>query len=485
MKNLLDPVTRFFATVTSNPISLAGSALTTVSAFLFLLLFFIHLVSAHGATPYLGILTFLILPGLFLMGLVFIPAGLWQARKRRRQALAEDDPPVEFAVLDFNRPQVRKTALVFLAATGINALILGVGTYKGVEVMESTQFCGAACHSVMEPEYTTYKRSPHARVKCVECHIGEGADWFVKSKLSGSWQLVSVALDLYPRPIAVPVHNLRPARETCEQCHWPNKFVGDRFKVNTHFSEDEANTETKTVLVVKVGGRQAGRSQGIHWHVDPDHVVRYRSDEKRQTIYEVEVETKDGAKQRFLGPAASSPEAAAATEWRTMDCVDCHNRPTHVYRDPVQELDAAILDRRIDPSPPVRPPRGAEGAAGRVPEPRGGPRRHREGDRATSTRSPTRRWRRSARTRSRPRAGARRHLVLERLPEDEHQVGHVPEPHRPPADMSGEVGLLPLPRRGAQDREGKTISQDCTHLPLGAGAGGEGPGDPEDDPRAN
>jgi nitrate/TMAO reductase-like tetraheme cytochrome c subunit len=352
MRNLLDPVTRFFAAVTSNPVSLAGSALTTVSAFLFLLLFFIHVVSEHGGSPYLGILTFLILPALFLLGLVLIPVGLWQARRRRREAIAEDDPAAEFAVLDLNRPQTRKAALVFLAATGVNALILGVGTYKGVEVMESTQFCGAACHSVMEPEFTTYKRSPHARVKCVECHIGEGANWFVKSKLSGSWQLVSVAFDLYPRPIAVPVHNLRPARETCEQCHWPDKFVGDRFRVNTHFSEDETNTETKTVLVVKVGGRQAGRSQGIHWHVDPDHVVRYRSDEKRQTVYEVETEAKDGTKQRYLGPAAGTPEAAKATEWRTMDCVDCHNRPTHVYRDPVRELDAALVDRRIDPALP-------------------------------------------------------------------------------------------------------------------------------------
>ena len=352
MNNLLDPLTRFFATVTGNAISLAGSALTTVTAFLFLLLFSIHLVSEHGASPYLGILTFLILPGLFLLGLVLIPLGLWRARKRRREAIAEDDPAPEFAVLDFNRPTVRRTALVFVAATGINALILGVGTYKGVEVMESTQFCGAACHKVMHPEYTTYQRSPHARVKCVECHIGAGANWFVKSKLSGSWQLVSVALNLYPRPIAVPVHNLRPARETCEQCHWPQKFVGDRVKVNTHFQEDEANTEVKTVLVVKVGGRQSGRSQGIHWHVDPDHVVRYRSDEKRQTVYEVEMVAKDGTRRTFRGPAADSPEGKKATEWRVMDCVDCHNRPTHIYRAPEQELDAALFDRRIDPALP-------------------------------------------------------------------------------------------------------------------------------------
>ena len=176
--------------------------------------------------------------------------------------------------------------------------------------MESTEFCGTACHTVMEPEYTTYKRSPHARVRCVECHIGEGADWFVKSKLSGSWQLVSVTFDLYQRPIGVPVHNLRPARETCEQCHWPNKFVGDRFKVITHFAEDEANTETKTVLVVKVGRPPGRASHGIHWHVDPDHVVRYRSDEKRQKISRWRWRRRTARSSTSSGPAASSPEAA-------------------------------------------------------------------------------------------------------------------------------------------------------------------------------
>jgi hypothetical protein len=353
MKNLLDPVTRFLVTVTSNPISLAGSALTTVTAFLFLLLFSIHMVSEHGASPYLGILTFLVLPVFFILGLALIPLGLWRARRRRREASARGEAGgPEFAVLDFNRPTTRRTALVFLAATGANALILGAGTYKGVEVMESTAFCGAACHTVMEPEFTTYKRSPHARVKCVECHIGAGADWFVKSKLSGSWQVVSVTFGLYPRPIAVPVHNLRPAPETCEQCHWPNKFVGDRFRVNTHFAEDEANTETKTVLVVKVGGRQAGRSHGIHWHVDPNHVVRYRSDEKRQTMYEIEMVARDGTTKRWIGPAANSPEASKATEWRAMDCVDCHNRPSHIYRSPEHELDTALLDKRIDPALP-------------------------------------------------------------------------------------------------------------------------------------
>ena len=164
-----------------------------------------------------------------------------------------------------------------------------MATYKGVEVMESTEFCGTACHSVMAPEYTAYLGSAHARVGCVECHIGPGAPWFVKSKLSGAWQVVSVNLNLYPTPIPTPIHNLRPARETCEQCHWPTKFVGDRLKVIPHFEEDETNTATKTVLLLRIGGVEGRTSQGIHWHVDPGNEIRYLATPDRETIYTVEL----------------------------------------------------------------------------------------------------------------------------------------------------------------------------------------------------
>lgn len=350
----------FLIAVTREPLGLAGAAITTASAVLFLTLFGIELVGFHAAGPYQGIITFLILPGIFVLGLLLIPLGLWQERRRERRAAARGEAAPAFPVIDLNRPATRKSALVFLALTAVNVMILAIGTYKGVEVMDSTPFCGATCHSVMHPEYTTYARSPHARVDCVACHIGPGADWFVKSKLSGSWQLVSVALDLYPRPIPVPVENLRPARETCEQCHWPEKFIGDIFKVNTHFEEDEANTEVRTVMVVKVGGREASRSHGIHWHVDPTHEVRYRSDQKRQTIYEVEMLEQGGASRRWTGPSADSEEGRAATEWRTMDCVDCHNRPTHIYRKPEAELDAALAEKRIDPTLPYVRRKGLE-----------------------------------------------------------------------------------------------------------------------------
>ena len=479
MRNVVGSFTRFIAHITRNPLGMAGAVVTTVSAVLFLTLFVLDAVGYHGG-PYIGILAFLIIPGLFVLGLVLIPLGLWRERVRHRRALASgQDDEETLPVWDLNVDRVRRNFLVFLLLSVVNVVILAAATYKGVEVMESTQFCGASCHTVMEPEFTTYKRSPHARVKCVECHIGEGANWFVKSKLSGSWQLVSVAFNLYPRPIAVPVHNLRPARETCEQCHWPNKFVGDRFRVNTHFSEDEANTETKTVLVVKVGGRQAGRSQGIHWHVDPDHVVRYRADEKRQTVYEVEMTAKDGTTRRYKGPAADSQEGQAAGEWRTMDCVDCHNRPTHVYRQPALELDAALLDRRIDPSLPYVRREGLKALLVDYPS--------HDAARAGIAKAIADFYAasypelavREAGRRERRGQGSRRHLGLERVSRHEHQVGHLQQPPRPPGDER-RGGLLPLPRRAAHHGRRQDHLAGLQYLPLAAGAGREGPGDPED-----
>ena len=339
----------FLASLTSNAISLAGSTLTTAAAVLFLSLWVIQSLGLRGGA-YLGIITFLILPALFAAGLALIPLGI--AREKRRRARTGDTSEARLPVVDLNQPRTRRLALIFVAATLVNVVLLAAATYEGIEVMDSTEFCGTTCHTVMAPEFTAYNRSPHSRVKCVECHIGPGAGWFVKSKLSGSWQLVSVALDLYPRPIPTPVHNLRPARETCEQCHWPSKFVGDRLRVRTHFEENETNDELKTVLMVRVGGKLGSSSHGIHWHVDPGVEVKYRSDPSRETIYEVELRDHDGTLRRYKGAAAESEAGRAATEWRTMDCVDCHNRPTHIYRMPAPELDLAIQDGRIDRSLP-------------------------------------------------------------------------------------------------------------------------------------
>jgi len=219
----------FLASITRNAISLIGTALAVASLVLILSLFTMQQFGFEGG-PYLGILTYLILPMIFVTGLILIPIGSVLYRRKMSKLPGGEGAP-SLPVFDLNVPSTRRWLLIFFAATMVNIIILASATYKGVEVMESVEFCGMACHSVMEPEHTAHARSPHSRVACADCHIGPGADWFVKSKLDGAWQLVSVALDLYPRPIPTPLHDLRPARDTCEQCHWPTKFVGDRLKL--------------------------------------------------------------------------------------------------------------------------------------------------------------------------------------------------------------------------------------------------------------
>ena len=336
----------FLASITHNRMSLVGTALAIMGLVLIISLFVMEQLGFEGG-PYLGILTYMILPMIFVTGLILIPIGAVLYRRRLRRTPGGEATPL-MPVFDLNQPKTRHWMMVFVAATMLNIVIVAGATYKGVEVMESVEFCGTACHSVMEPEHTAYQRSSHSRVSCAECHIGPGADWFVKSKLDGAWQLVAVAFDLYPRPITTPLHDLRPARETCEQCHWPTRFVGDKLKIKTHYEEDEANTELTTALLLRVGGEAGRTSSGIHWHVDPDVSIRFRSDESRADVYEVEYTNADGEVKLFADRKA--PEEGGS--WREMDCVDCHNRPSHNYQPPGSEIDTAMRDGLIDKTLP-------------------------------------------------------------------------------------------------------------------------------------
>ena len=337
-------IKHFFAAITGNVISLIGTLMMVLSLLFIAALLVMQAMGFEGGA-YLGIITFVVLPMMFLAGVFIVPLGIWLQKRRDAKAAAEGRPVGHLPVVDLNRESTRGVLLGF-AALAVPIIAIGAGlTFKAVHYMDSTEFCGNACHKVMEPEYTAFQRSPHVRVGCAGCHIGPGAEWFVKAKISGSWQLIAVAFDLYPRPIPTPVHSLRPSNGTCEQCHWPTKFIGERLKVRTHFQDDEANTEVKTALMVKVGGSAGGESHGIHWHVDPNHIIRYLSDEKRETIYDIELtDKKAGTKTIFKGPEA----APAGSEWRTMDCVDCHNRPAHNFRSPEHEVDLAMVEGRID-----------------------------------------------------------------------------------------------------------------------------------------
>jgi len=332
----------FLASITRNGISLIGTALAIAGLLLIICLFFLELLGFEGG-PYLGILTYLVLPMIFIFGVILIPVGSWLQRRKLRRTTAGDEKPA-LPVIDLNSDKTRKRLLLAFGVTVVSVVIVAGATFKGIHIMESVEFCGLACHSVMEPEHTAHARSPHSRVSCAQCHIGPGADWFVKSKLDGAWQLVSVAFDLYPQPVPTPLHDLRPARETCEQCHWPTKFVGDKLKVIKHYEDDETSTELTTALLLKVGGSAAGGSHGIHWHVDPDVDIRFRSDETREEIYNIEFTHAGNDTVEYADRKA--PEEGGV--WRTMDCVDCHNRPSHIYESPGPAVDNAITDGLID-----------------------------------------------------------------------------------------------------------------------------------------
>jgi NapC/NirT cytochrome c family protein len=350
-------VLHFILTIGSHWLSLWGAVTCTVTAVFIIMMFLLDTIG-YFHNPYAGIIAFVVLPSIFVVGLVMIPAGIHLAHKKRRQQLAKGEADVErFPRLDFNEARVRHVIGVFGFITLANILILGTVSYKGVQHMDSSEFCGQTCHTVMTPEFTAYERSPHSRVECVNCHIGPGASWFVKSKLSGSYQVYAVTFNKFPRPIPTPIENLRPSRETCEQCHWPEKFIGNRILVKTKFSDDEKNTPLKTILVVKVGGGhlESGNAGGIHWwHMYSQNKITYiPADEQRQQIPWVQLTDPQGKVTTFASTDSKyTAEDLSKKPLRTMDCIDCHNRPTHIYKMPGPAIDEVMLVKKVDPSLP-------------------------------------------------------------------------------------------------------------------------------------
>ena len=332
-----------------NPVSLAGVALAIVSIANIFIFFLIDQI-ALKPSPYIGILAYMVSPGFLILGLLLMLVGVLL---ERRKHLA---PSAFYPRIDLNDRTQRSAVISFTTFLLVFVVVSAAGSYKAYEFTESTSFCGQLCHTVMIPEYTAYQLSPHARVACAECHVGPGATWFVKSKLSGSRQVFATIFNTYPRPIPSPVANLRPAQETCEQCHWPKKFYGGQLKVFSHFASDEKNTLRQVRMIIKTGGGDpaTGAPEGIHWHMNIGNKIDYvASDEKRQVIPYIHVEDLQGRVTEYYAKDSTlTKDQIAKASRHHMDCVDCHNRPTHIYVPPDQSVDQAMLARRIDASLP-------------------------------------------------------------------------------------------------------------------------------------
>ena len=335
-----------------NPISIIGLATALVAFGNFIFLFFIDLTSQRSS-PYVGILAYMVVPAFLVLGLALIPFGIWYDRRKKREGHGGEG---RYLTINFGDP-TQRGAIAFLASFMIAFIGLSVvGSYKAYEFTDSVQFCGQLCHTVMNPEYVAYQQSPHARVGCVDCHVGAGATWYVKSKLSGARQVLAVTFHTYPRPIPTPVHDLRPAADTCEQCHWPKKFYGAQLKVFTHYGTDEKNTPRQVRMLIKTGGGDpaSGAPEGIHWHMNIANEITYvSSDDRRQVIPYVHVKDMQGrVTDYFAKDSSMSKEQIEKAAHRRMDCIDCHNRPTHIYVPPDLSIDQALLAKRMDAALP-------------------------------------------------------------------------------------------------------------------------------------
>ncbi|MEJ2634990.1 MAG: NapC/NirT family cytochrome c [Calditrichia bacterium] len=337
-----------------NWISLIGATIAIICLFMIIFLIAITAFLARQAA-YLGLVTYILLPAVMVMGLLLIPIGMIIKNRRERRAKVHGE--AGWPQVDLNDPRHRNAFFIFAIGTTIFLFLSAFGSYEAFHFTESVQFCGTLCHSVMDPEYIAHANSPHAKVACVACHVGPGADWYVRSKLSGLYQVYATLANVYPRPIPTPIKDLRPARAVCEQCHWPQKFYAYSVQYQTHFLADENNTRWNIRLIMKVGSEHPamGLIEGIHWHISPFVKVEYiATDKAREDIAWVKYTNLETGEESIFEDENNPLDKAQldTLERRTMDCIDCHNRPSHLYNAPSLFVNTEMTAGNIPPELP-------------------------------------------------------------------------------------------------------------------------------------
>jgi len=337
-----------------NIISLFG-LFVAAGSLLLIVTFAIFVVITPTHNPYVDVIGYMVLPAVLVGGLLIVPLGMWlQFRAMSKKGFI--GRWIGGLRFDLSNPNHLRIALGFVALNIFAILpVIGVSGYHGYHYTESTEFCSNVCHAVMEPQAVAHESSPHARVACAECHIGSGAGWFVKSKLSGLGQVIAVMRDSFQRPIPPAITDLRPARETCEQCHWPAKFFGSQLKETVHYSPDEKNTRRVVRMVLKTGGADetTGRIEGIHMHMALSGPIEYvASDPHLQDIPWVRYVNPKGVETIYRSDGKPSTAPPPEGIVRRVDCMDCHNRGAHHFRPPEASVDYYLDAGLIDPTPP-------------------------------------------------------------------------------------------------------------------------------------
>ncbi len=249
----------------------------------------------------------------------------------------------------------RKTMIGTVLTLLVGAIAVAVVTAGGIvawEYTNSNAFCANVCHAVHPEEPVAHAASSHARVQCVECHMGRLSTLHLMAlKPTHAHELWGMIVG-YERPTASKT--LRPARDSCEACHWPEIRHSDSVRTKVRYDADAKSRETRTTLVMHTGFgevRESG-SKGIHWHIAQE--VTYAAlDPQKQKIPWVQARGADGKTVTYFDPTAGvTPKELDKVEKRRIDCIDCHNASGHPFPNPANLVDEAINEGKISRSLP-------------------------------------------------------------------------------------------------------------------------------------
>lgn len=349
MRRIVELFSILMTSITRSKMALAGGAITSV---LLPMLFVTVTLDLIGwvENPYFSFLLYLALTPLLFIAIILTAVGIFRSRGERSYSLESFK---EHLTTPERYRKIRRHAYSYTILASLFLFFLGVVAVSSQRYSASVSFCANFCHKVMAPTYITYKNSPHSQVPCVACHAGKNSPRLARKQLTGLQQLYVALTDSYSRPLKTPANHLRPSRETCEQCHWPDKFHGHRLRMIDKFLPDEANTHVQSALLMKIGsGGQLGRvAQGIHWHTSKDHRVYYETvDEERREITRITLISSHESPVVYV--RKGDPAPLSGSRKRLLDCIDCHNRPTHFLLSPDSALDDKLLTGQIPPDLP-------------------------------------------------------------------------------------------------------------------------------------